>query len=58
MVLLSILDLNDSVLSLLLIPAGNGLHFTFCGLFGPRLMSLITASELVFEELLKVCVDF
>lgn len=34
---LSILNLNKSGLSLLPIPPGNRLNFTFLGLFGPRL---------------------
>lgn len=56
---LSILDLNESVLSLHLIPAGNGLNFTFPWVIWSKIvMCLIPVSELVFMELLKLCVNF
>lgn len=56
---LTILDLNESVLSLLLIPVGSGLHFTFPWVIWSKTVTyLITASELVFKDLLKVYVNF
>lgn len=54
---LSVLDLNESLLSLLLIPTGNWLHFLWV-VQSKTVLYLIAVSEVLFKDLLKFYVHF